>query len=223
MNDKMICQQLLSNYARKHIDEVSASITFERFNQHQELMQLEITWFRDAQKMRNYQYPNCFDAFITLWRAFNGWAEYISGPRQRQDRYWLDALMLNQQLQERFIQLLEQDDQFKATADSFMTQWPIFRSSAIHNSGILWAQGNRSEVVAYYLENKMPFEPRCWRQHTSNSEEVPLDWPHTLATLYRVRNNLIHGGKAKNEANHQIVSSAFHVLLLFLENSEFFK
>jgi len=217
----MICQELLSTYARGHADEVLESIIFERFNQNEEVNHLVITWFIDAREMRNCQYPNCFDAFTTLWRAFNGWAECIS--EQKQDRRWLDSLMLNQQLQERFNQLLAHDDQFRIIADSFMTQWPIFEASAIHNSGIPWFKGDRPEVVAYYLENEIPFAPPCWKNHRDNSENVPLDWPHTLATLYRVRNNLIHGGKAKNEANHQIVSSAFHVLLSFLDNSGFFE
>jgi hypothetical protein len=215
----MVCQELLSSYTREHADEVSESAIFERFNQSQEVKQLTLTWFMDAQKMRDCLYPHCFDAFPTLWRALNGWAECITN--QERDRRWLDALILNQRMQETFIQLLERDDQFSVAANSFMAQWPIFKSSAIHHRGIPWAKGNRPEIVAYYLENEIPFEPRCWNYHEDNSEKVPLDWPHTLTTMYRVRNNIIHGVKAKNDANHQIVSSAFHVLLLLLEKGAF--
>lgn len=217
----MICQELLSAYAKAHTDVVSESIVFERFNQKEDVNHLVITWLNDAREIRNCRFPNCFDAFTTLWRAFNGWAECIS--QKRQDRYWLDSLMLNQPLQERFNQLLEHDDQFGIIANAFLTQWPIFEASEIHQSGIPWFNGDRQEVVAYYLDNGIPFAPSCWKNHRDNSENVPLDWPHTLATLYRVRNNLIHGGKAKSEANHQIVSSAFHVLISFLDQSGFFE
>src|SRR3972149_338057 len=112
----MVCQELISRYAREHVDEVAASVDFERFDQNQQVKQLVLDWFVDAKKMRDCQYPYCFDAFTTLWRALNGWAECISN--QEQDHRWLDALMLNQQMQEAFVELLEHDNQFSVIADS---------------------------------------------------------------------------------------------------------
>ena len=44
--------------------------------------------------------------------------------------------------------------------------------------------------------------------------QVPADWPHTLAALYRVRNNLFHGQKATfRPRDEAIVKDAVEVLL----------
>ena len=49
---------------------------------------------------------------------------------------------------------------------------------------------------------------------------MPLDWPHTLEALYRVRCNLFHGEKGlDSEMDALIVSSAFRVLVHFLHDS----
>ena len=68
----MRCQVLLSSYGREHISEVTSSIIFERFDQRQELKQSVTTWFIDARKIRDCQFPLCFDAFTTLWRVLMG-------------------------------------------------------------------------------------------------------------------------------------------------------
>jgi hypothetical protein len=55
-----------------------------------------------------------------------------------------------------------------------------------------------------------------------NADEKPLDWPHTLAALYRIRCNLFHGEKAVNsEMDNLIVSIDFRVLLHFLKEEIF--
>jgi hypothetical protein len=60
------------------------------------------------------------------------------------------------------------------------------------------------------------YEPQCYFEH----DEVPLDWGHTLAALYRVRCNLFHGEKAWSSENDRLVVARAHeTLLAFLEAS----
>ena len=50
--------------------------------------------------------------------------------------------------------------------------------------------------------------------HRERSEEVSLNWAHSLKAIYRVRCNLFHGEKAAHsEMDQKIVSSAFRILL----------
>lgn len=63
------------------------------------------------------------------------------------------------------------------------------------------------------------FEPHCYLEH----DHVPLDWPHTLVALYRVRCNLLHGEKSRSSENdQQMVEAAFTILLAFVEEAELF-
>lgn len=217
----MVCRELLSQNSWKHPDEIASSVVFERFDERLDIKQLNARWFHQSQATRNCQYPDCFEAFTKLWRAFNGWAQWIS--QQKIDRYWIDALTLNARLQESFAQLLEHDHHFSTIAYLFREQWPIFRADEINNKGIPWFTGPRQEVVGYYLKSGVQsFAPQCWKEHRNRNEVAPLDWPHVLAVLYRVRNNLEHGVKAQNAGNHEIVTRAFQTLLYFLENCGFF-
>ena len=89
-------------------------------------------------------------------------------------------------------------------------------------------EGDRREVVDSYLRNQgadsLRFEPQCWKRHRDAGEGVPLDWPHTLAALYRVRCNLFHGEKARHsEMDQRIVASGFRVLIQFLGNADYLR
>ncbi len=54
-------------------------------------------------------------------------------------------------------------------------------------------------------------------RHVEEDGDVPLDWPHTLLSIYHVRCNLFHGEKAAHsEMDRCLVSSAFRILLHFL-------
>jgi hypothetical protein len=74
------------------------------------------------------------------------------------------------------------------------------------------------------------YRPECWADHSGyhpgekvgDNSAVPLDWPHTLHTLYAVRCNLFHGAKSRySEADSKIVHSAFLVLVHFLRKGEY--
>ena len=91
-----------------------------------------------------------------------------------------------------------------------------------------YARGeDRSQIIKRYLEDPRienlrhaPYEPQCWKRHRDAGEEVPLDWAHTLAVLYRVRCNLFHGEKARHsEMDQRIVYLAFRVLVGFFDRT----
>jgi hypothetical protein len=68
------------------------------------------------------------------------------------------------------------------------------------------------------------FEPACWKRHMDEGGSIPMDWPHTLAALYRVRCNLFHGEKAPySEIDRTIVRAALRVLVYFLHETPFFR
>lgn len=77
---------------------------------------------------------------------------------------------------------------------------------------------SRAETVDYYLRNGVnKYEPRCFVRHREAGERIPLDWPHSLAALYRVRSNLFHGEKAvHSEEDRDIVGAAFDLLSTFV-------
>ena len=84
------------------------------------------------------------------------------------------------------------------------------------------ANYSRSQrVQSYFDHNLTGFQPSCWRTHESRP---PLDWAHTLETLYRVRCNLFHGEKALDSENdREIVRAAYNILALFARKSELFQ
>jgi hypothetical protein len=103
-------------------------------------------------------------------------------------------------------------------AADFAQHWPIFEVKELRRRGIVrFSEGDRDTVVNSYLASgARRFEPPCWKRHRDAGEPVPLDWPHTLTALYRVRCNLFHGEKAAHsEIDQRVVSSAFRTLLHF--------
>jgi hypothetical protein len=84
-----------------------------------------------------------------------------------------------------------------------------------------WHGGDRPAVVRAYLDAGLRlYQPRCWKRHQDEGETLPLDWPHTLEALYRVRCNLFHGEKGlDSQMDALVVSSAFRVLVHFLHDS----
>ncbi len=102
--------------------------------------------------------------------------------------------------------------------------WPIFKAQKLHRKGIFgWQRVDRAALVNAYLAADVDdYQPKCWERHIRESGEVPLDWPHTLEALYRVRCNLFHGEKfAHSEMDQMIVSAAFRVLVHFLYESKY--
>lgn len=214
----MICRELITG-------NVSPSRTnLDRYRQlHGDGRQLIASWLDRAWDMRDCEPEDSFEPFIFTWISFNGWAACITDLDR--DRDWMNALAQSQRLCDDFAQFVtDAKSPISIHANEFHRLWPIFKAQAIrrdrvdrHHSGI------RQDVVEHYLNAGVrQFEPQCWTRHRSEGNPVPLDWPHTLAALYRVRCNLFHGEKsAHSEMDALVVVSAFRVLINFLKGANY--
>jgi hypothetical protein len=115
--------------------------------------------------------------------------------------------------------LTDSGSPFGSYATAFSQLWPIFEVKELRRRGIIPRSNGaaRNTLVNEYLAvGARKFEPQCWKRHRDAGEQVPLDWPHTLAAIYRVRCSLFHGEKAAHsEMDQLIVSCAFRTLLYF--------
>jgi hypothetical protein len=192
---------------------------------HPEGRRLISSWLERAWEQRDGDEEDCFEPFIFSWIALNGWAACIT--KLDRDRDWLDAITLNNNIAARFSSMLHDNTEHLLTkAQSFSVCWPIFKAQAIRSSGRVrrQEQGNRDQIVQYYLAGGIrQYEPQCWERHQQDPAGPPLDWPHIVAALYRVRCNLFHGEKAAHsEMDRLIVSRAFRVLVTFMQSSGYF-
>jgi hypothetical protein len=195
-----------------------ATLDFQRFHTlHREGRRLVLGWFGRAWKARNCKAEDAFEPFIFAWIALNGWAACVSGVDQ--DRAYLDALMCDETLCQDFARLLsDPGTPFGSQATEFARLWPIFEAKELRRRGIIrWHWDDRDTMVNNYLAAGVrKFDPSCWKRHIDTGEQVPLDWPHTLAAVYRVRCNLFHGEKAAHsEIDRRLVSCAFLTLVHF--------
>jgi hypothetical protein len=157
-----------------------------------------------------------FESFIFAWIAFNAWASSIS--RLDPDWSWLSAVALNEEIADWFASnVANASSPLALDAPQFSKFWPIFEVQKLP-PGALQVQAERrkrGQVTEQYLRHGAEaFQPQCWLSHRQAGEEVPVDWPHTLAALYRVRCNLFHGEKARHsEMDRGILGASLKVLL----------
>lgn len=168
-------------------------------------------WVKEAR--RSYRDRQHFEAFIYAWIGFNAWASCCCSGIER-DSWMLHMLMLDEGLNADFEHLMTVGSLGKA-ARHFANQWPIFKASALSDEShhAVSDTTQRTDVVQIYARQRPPVEraPGCLDRH---EDQVPADWPHTLAALYRVRNNLFHGQKANfRPRDAAIVKDAVAVLL----------
>jgi hypothetical protein len=162
-----------------------------------------------------------FESFIYLWIGFNAWAACVT--HKDRDKEMVNALALDERLNDEFASLLDQSPELGTAAGAFHELWPIFRVQELRERGVpyhLQPSGQpRAEVVESYLQaGARQFEPECWIEHAASADGAPLDWAHTVNGIYRVRCNLFHGEKARtSEDDMQIVAAARDVLAAFLE------
>jgi hypothetical protein len=174
-------------------------------------------WFDRAWEARDCKPEDAFEPFIFTWFAVNGWAACVSGVDQ--DRAYVEALTCDQSMCKDFARLLSKcGTPFRSHATDFARLWPIFEVKDLRHRGIIrFHGGDRDPIVKGYLEKGCrKLDPLCWKRHSDADEHAPLDWPHTLAALYRVRCNLFHGEKdAHSEMDQRVVSCAFRTLTHF--------
>src|SRR5262245_57209145 len=186
----MTCQELKASRPMKH--------DFGRYDVlHPEGRRLISGWFERAWQARECKDEDSFEPFIFTWFAVNGWAACVTGVDQ--DQKYLKALMSDQTMCQDFARLFSDSGApFRSYAADFAWLWPIFEVKDLRQRRINGIQsGGRDTIVRSYLaEGAGKYQPQCWKRHRDAGEQVPLDWPHTLAAIYRVRCNLFHGEKA---------------------------
>jgi anti-anti-sigma factor len=181
-------------------------------------------WFERACESKDSPPEEIVEPFIYAWIALNGWATCITGLDKNKD--WLHALMLSRPIAERFAELTgDVNSGVSRHARAFHECWPIFEAQEIRGAGP--PPGTpRPEVVQHYLSAGMTqFAPPCWCRHTRDEGGAcPVDWPHTLSALYRVRCNLFHeGNDGQSERDRSIVARAYLVLIHFLAQSGYMR
>ena len=185
---------------------------------HPEGQRLVRGWFEKAHAAMTEE-DECFESFIFAWFAVNGWAACVTGKDR--DTEYIRALQRSTELAEKFQALLADDPQFQTAALDFQRFWPIFKAQDIRRAGHHSPAADRQAVVQHYFDCDLRvYEPQCWKSHQDAGEEVPLDWPHTLAAIYRVRCNLFHGEKsAHSEMDRAIVRAAYLTLIGFFRGA----
>jgi hypothetical protein len=213
----MACAALLSKNLRDRLRKGGppvATVDPYRFQElHFDGRSLILDWAGRAVAQTECADRDSFEPFIFGWIALNGWATCVTG--EDLDFQYLDALISDSNLAREFNERLSAG-LFDA-AREFQSLWPIFCSKDIgYNAD---PSGDRQQLIRRYRKiNPSPgFRPECTFEHLDRGEEVPLDWPHTLSAIYRVRSNLFHGYKGVHSENDVlIVSRAFRVLVRLL-------
>jgi hypothetical protein len=192
---------------------------------HAEGRRLVSGWFDRAWEARECRAEDSFEPFIFTWFALNGWAACVSGVDQ--DRAYVRALACDRTMCDDFTRLLaDSGGPFGQHATDFACLWPIFEVKELRRRGIMrFHRGDRDTVVnAYLAAGARKVDPPCWKRHSEADERVPLDWPHTLSALYRVRCNLFHGEKAAHsEIDQRVVSCAFRTLVYFFKGAGYLR
>src|SRR6266446_4683522 len=218
----MICNELVNGQHRRSVgDHDNEHINLGRYHRLPLVTRKLISgWFTLAStRLENDEY-NCFEAFIFAWIAFNGWASCISGIDQ--DRTLILALKKYEPISTKFEEMFDSDACFRSYATQFSQFWPIFEVKStrrVHYEG----DDDREKIIKLYFDlGATIYSPPCWERHKTQGPKIPVDWPHTLDALYRVRCNLFHGEKAlSSENDKRIVSCAAHTLVYFLQGSNY--
>jgi hypothetical protein len=138
---------------------------------------LILDWSDRARNMQQLPCEKHFEAFIYLWISFNGWATCIT--ELDSDREWLDALMLSQEIQQDFAQLVSNPNTVThQRMRNFYQFWPVFKAQSIRrqNVNVIENQSNRQAVVERYFQAGIDkFEPQCWQRHIRENSVVPTD------------------------------------------------
>ena len=214
------CRELVSNESLGH------QVDLQRYwDLHKDGRRLIANWFKKAWSQRNCDPTDSFEPFIFTWIALNGWAANVTSLDR--DRELIGALSVTPELCKDFSNFINgSNSEGYKLAFRFYHMWPIFKAQEIRRKNAhLWNPTTREETIKYYFDCGIEkYEPQCWRRHRDSNEDVPLDWPHTLAALYRVRCNLFHGEKGiTSEMDRTIVNSAYQLLVHFLHDGGYFE
>jgi hypothetical protein len=203
-------------------------VRFERFSQlHPDGKRLIKGWFERGWAEFDRNPDNVFEPFIFLWFAFNGWASCVT-DRDR-DFEIIDALLTNGDLRHEFSRLVaEQNSCLGVNARGLARLLPIFDARSLTRqlrSVPAELRDDRRAHVEYYIQHGMRrYDPACWKRHIETEGELPIDWPHMLKPIYKIRCNLFHGQKAAHsEMDRRIVQAAFLTLGHFIKDIGIFE
>ena len=207
------CPYVLHDGARQPLNLQKFSVL------HAEGRHLVQGWFDRAYEMKDHE-KGSFEGFIFAWFSVNGWAACVTNKDRDSD--YIRTLERASELRNKFSELLIGDTEFLRLATLFHANWPIFKAQDIRRAGQNLSKINdRQEIIQHYFKSEInSYAPECWQYHERLGEATPLDWPHTLNAIYRVRNNLFHGEKsAHSEMDRSIVYLAFQTLIRFFRGA----
>ena len=212
----MICDELKGNGAPKDVSEGM----FEYLPNSSRTMINR--WFKRAYENIEGGHEAAFDGFIHCWMAFNAWGSCVT--KTETDAHMVYALISHDRFNNLWDGLIQDTaSPFYTAATEFRKLWPIFKS--IDTVGYvqgLPSRTDRSQIISHYLPRIGEYQPKCYERHHEHG--YPLDWPHTLKTIYRVRCNLFHGWKDfETEMDQRIVKLSFQVLGRFLKATNIFQ
>lgn len=178
-------------------------------------------WFNRSLQKLGCHNEEAFDAFISVWVAFNGWAACVTGISEPDSKI-IKRLKQDEIICHDFEKLLtSQDSDFSHSVAEFAKFWPIFKVQDLRTHHIILdcTQSSRQEIVSNYLAKGIKrYYPQSW----TPDRGAAITWPNTLDALYRVRCNLFHGEKALScEMDQEIVADAFHTLVYFLKEAKY--
>lgn len=193
----------------------------------EEFRSLACPWIRRAEEAGKA--GNHFEALLHLWIPFNAWLAQVVRNRTctENDRYLVDAAGRDKSMAERFVSLISHDTTFTELVTCFHKLWPVFKVRTLDELGLEPWSGNESERHDYRTKcfsiglGPIDYAPACARDHQPDQNDfrnfsvcnIPLDWAHTLSTIYKARCNLFHGGKNfANSGDQLFVALAYPIL-----------
>lgn len=175
------------------------------------------SWIRRAQNMRPHpDHPEReFDRFVALWMAFNAWGMCVTLAET--DAEMIRALSRDRDVEEVFehiIQTTNMRQSFARIEHNFPL--PSFSDLLRLDPHYEW-RGERDE--AYW--KKIASAPRNKRVRLSPSmNHTNLVWGDVLSCTYKVRCNLLHGGKMASPREARFVEVFADLLYQLLTGSE---
>jgi hypothetical protein len=184
-------------------------------------------WFDRAWVEFDRQQNEVFEPFIFLWFAFNGWASCVTNKDR--DFEIIDALAADEGIGRDFTRIInDQTLRLAVNAKRLAELLPIFDAKTLTRRlqlvPVELGDDRRAHVLYYIEQGINRYEPACWHRHMQADGEIPVDWPHLLKPIYKIRCNLFHGQKsAHSEMDQRIVRAAFLTLGHFLKDANYFE
>ncbi len=175
------------------------------------------SWIERAREMGRHRTPHAaFDRFAVLWMAFNGWGMCVSLADT--DAAMIRALGRDPDVTAVFNHVVRRDrfrDRFERVAPSFPL--PSFADLIRINPRFNW-RGPRDE--RYWAEIGYATARGARVRVSPSLNPKRPNWSDVLACTYKVRCNLVHGGKIADDNEADFVSVFADLLNEMLTDQE---